>query len=37
LFILTKLSSSSVIIPELGVILPIVLLGFYSLFKWNKE
>ncbi|WP_024954985.1 LptF/LptG family permease [Sulfurospirillum arcachonense] len=37
LFILTKLSSTSVIFPELGVILPIVLLGFFALFSHYKE
>jgi lipopolysaccharide export system permease protein len=37
LFILTKLSSTSVIFPELGVILPISLLGFYALSQYYKE
>jgi len=37
LFILTKLSSTSVIFPELGVILPISLLGFYALRQYYKE
>jgi lipopolysaccharide export system permease protein len=37
LFILTKLSSSSVIIPELGVIVPIVFLGVFTLYKYYKE
>jgi len=37
LFILTKLSSTSVIFPELGVILPITLLGLFALSKYYKE
>lgn len=37
LFILTKLSSTSVIFPELGVILPITLLGFFAMSKYYKE
>ena len=37
LFIFTKLSSTSVIIPELGVILPIVGLGIFASFKYYKE
>jgi len=37
LFILTKLSATSVIFPELGVILPISLLGFYALREYYKE
>ena len=37
LFILTKLSSTSVIFPELGVILPISLLAFYALRQYYKE
>jgi lipopolysaccharide export system permease protein len=37
LFILTKLSSTSVIFPELGVILPITLLAFYALRQYYKE
>lgn len=37
LFILTKLSSTSVIYPEIGVVLPIMLLGFYALNKYYKE
>ncbi len=37
LFILTKLSATSVIFPELGVILPITLLGFYALKQYYKE
>lgn len=37
LFILTKLSSTSVIFPELGVILPISFLGFYALRQYYKE
>lgn len=37
LFILTKLSSTSVIIPELGVMLPILLLGLVSLRLYYKE
>lgn len=37
LFILTKLSSTSVIFPEFGVILPICLLGLFALSKYYKE
>ncbi len=37
LFILTKLSSTSVIFPELGVILPISLLAIYALRQYYKE
>ncbi len=37
LFILTKLSSTSVIFPELGVILPISMLAFYALKLYYKE
>jgi len=37
LFLLTKFSSTSVIIPELGVILPIFLLGIYALMQYHKE
>jgi len=37
LFILTKLSSTSVIFPELGVILPISLLAIYALKQYYKE
>ena len=37
LFILTKLSSTSVIFPELGVILPIFILAFYALRLYYKE
>ncbi len=37
LFILSKLSATSVIFPELGVILPICLLGFYALRQYYKE
>jgi lipopolysaccharide export system permease protein len=37
LFILIKLSSTSVIIPELGVMLPILLLGLVSLRLHYKE
>jgi len=37
LFILTKLSSTSVIFPELGVILPISLLALYALRQYYKE
>jgi lipopolysaccharide export system permease protein len=37
LFILTKLSSTSVIIPEIGVILPIVGLGIFASYRYYKE
>ena len=37
MFILTKLSATSVIAPELGVILPILLLGLYALKQIYKE
>jgi len=37
LFVLIKLSSTSVIIPEIGVIMPILLLGFLSLRAYYKE
>ena len=37
LFILTKLASTSVIYPELGVILPISLLAIYALKQYYKE
>jgi len=37
LFILTKLSSTSVIFPELGIILPISFLGIYALRQHYKE
>jgi len=37
LFIFTKLSSTSVIYPEIGVILPISLLGIFALSKYYKE
>ncbi len=37
LFILTKLSATSVIYPELGVIVPILLLTFYALKQYYKE
>ena len=37
LFILTKLSSTSVIFPEIGVILPISLLGLFAISKYYKE
>ncbi len=37
LFILTKLSSTSVIYPEIGVILPISLIAIYALGQYYKE
>jgi len=37
LFILSKLSATSVIFPELGVILPISLLAIYALRQYYKE
>lgn len=37
LFILTKLSATSVILPEIGVILPIFLLGLYASRQYYKE
>ncbi|MBL0687432.1 MAG: LptF/LptG family permease [Sulfurospirillum sp.] len=37
LFIFTKLSFTSIIFPELGIILPVFLLGFYALREHNKE
>jgi len=37
LFILTKLSTTSVILPEIGVILPISLLALFALSKYYKE
>jgi lipopolysaccharide export system permease protein len=37
LFILTKLSANSVIFPELGIILPISLLGLFALTSYYKE
>ncbi len=37
LFILTKLSATSVVLPELGVVLPIMLLAAYALKQYYKE
>ena len=37
LFILTQLSSTSVILPEIGIVLPISLLGLFALSKYYKE
>ncbi len=37
LFVLTKLSSTSVIFPEVGVVLPMIILGLFALYKYHKE
>ena len=37
LFIFTKLSAASVVFPEVGVVLPMSLLGFYALKQHYKE
>ncbi len=37
LFMLVKMSSNSVINPELGIILPILLLGSFALFLYRKN
>ncbi len=37
LFMLVKMSVNSVINPELGIILPIILIGFFAIFLYRKN